>query len=415
LARLCSVKIKRYRHVEPTELFFGPGAVFLLGRNGSGKTTFLNLLAKLVSCDIGALREEGPLDIAWEMRAPARGKRREGHIALSLVVEPGVQLQEDAGKVLGHWTLDGTLTVDANESTFAYGSRKASPNFDPAPTTPSPAPAPSPLEPAFLRQLGAWFGRVGKSEMGSAEIDRRLVLSRFGDATRFDEALESFWNIIQESWVTVRKTGLGLETRRSGVPAGPTVSAGKAPRFDAVEDAQTGEWEHDFLSKTGRLLGARTIQAVARQTSESPTRWDYRGFDLAVRWPGDIVHDHRQLSFGQKRLVAFLWHAELFPKMPLFTDEFTNGLHAGWVSELVEILEGRQAFHAVQNPLLLDRTGPGGAEELPSELVFCSVSSQVGRRWQWRNPTPEEGAQIRGAWDAGFEQLSEVLLHRGLW
>ena len=80
------------------------------------------------------------------------------------------------------------------------------------------------------------------------------------------------------------------------------------------------------------------------------------------------------------------------------------------------MLGERQGIHAVQNPLLVDKVGPGTAEQVQGRFVLCTVEIVNGRRqWRWRNPTPDEAADIKSAWDAGFQQLSEILYARGYW
>jgi hypothetical protein len=88
------------------------------------------------------------------------------------------------------------------------------------------------------------------------------------------------------------------------------------------------------------------------------------------------MHHHSELSFGQKRLIALIWRMGVGVNLPLLTDEMTNGLHAGWVQAIIDHLGPRQGFHAVQNPLLLDRYGPGeGPEEIAGRFVICTVET----------------------------------------
>jgi hypothetical protein len=55
-------------------------------------------------------------------------------------------------------------------------------------------------------------------------------------------------------------------------------------------------------------------------------------------------------------------------------------------------------------------------EEIPGRFILCEATGgDEGRLWCWRNPTPDEARRLRCAWDAGFQQLSEVLLSEGLW
>jgi ABC-type multidrug transport system ATPase subunit len=55
MVKLKRLKMERYRNVKPgTELHFRDSLNVLLGRNGTGKTTLLNLLVQLLSWDFSA-------------------------------------------------------------------------------------------------------------------------------------------------------------------------------------------------------------------------------------------------------------------------------------------------------------------------------------------------------------------------
>src|SRR5678810_540074 len=57
--RLTRLKINRFRNVTPgTELRFDDGINVLLGRNGTGKTTLLELICALVGGDLDAYKHE---------------------------------------------------------------------------------------------------------------------------------------------------------------------------------------------------------------------------------------------------------------------------------------------------------------------------------------------------------------------
>lgn len=62
------LKVHRFRYVKPgTELCFAEHFNVLLGRNGTGKTTLLDLLSMVLRSDFSALRdEEFDIDIEYE-------------------------------------------------------------------------------------------------------------------------------------------------------------------------------------------------------------------------------------------------------------------------------------------------------------------------------------------------------------
>lgn len=453
MLRLRQVTIHRYRSVLPgTHLRFGPGFVFVLGKNGSGKTTLLDLLAKLIAGNLGPLRDEGqPLDVEWELEAdvPAgdvpgpervRGwfrftlERAESTLPVALPGQAGLT-QTLTWRLEGRFS--GWKAVEAEGEgaeaelvedpvgvplRFVYSS-EASPVYEPSmaglvkPGASSPVPfgpATSVIRTVFGELAQVIFERPDVRDWVSRVLHLDLLV--FPHLFRFDEALSTFQRITdaRAEDAVMFKVAAGGE--------GKTVAW---PRF-LPEELGT-----DIISEFARLLGrngavplkqpltelleAEAIDFIPNESERSNDSITYRGFDIHVTWPGGHRHRHDQLSFGQKRLIAFLWYAAVYHSCPLITDELSNGLHARWVSAILHRLQGQQVFAALQNPLLLDRSGPGSAEEIPGNFVLCEATVAEGRRrWRWRNPTPEEAERLRAAWDAGFQQLSEVLISQGL-
>lgn len=72
--RLKRLKINKFRNVRPTELVFDDEWNVLLGKNSTGKTTLLELIAATIRGDVGAF-EDVDLDIEAElMLGPAKVK-----------------------------------------------------------------------------------------------------------------------------------------------------------------------------------------------------------------------------------------------------------------------------------------------------------------------------------------------------
>lgn len=477
MLRLNWVHIRKFRAAESdTRLEFGPGHVFLLGRNGSGKSTLLDLLAKLASCELSSFKDERePLDLEWELERTIIGDGLDADtyvLRMRLTVEPSnvassgdvrptdTSLLPGSVEAKGNtWTLDGIVipaSGSAELSSFlnAHGDGKfelqeptplifkyrwnSAPEFEPPVGPPSRGengPVPEPFDVRFILRLGGYLlNRLGSEEYwGPNGYRQKSALLKLATALneplwRFDEALGCYGKIVdapgaEAPIATLRTTGRGFALEFVPHDAGflPIRPPGTPVTFPplAVKRSAPGEERarSRLLTQMLEAVGADEIEFRPRLLEEDARgNQTCRGFDFYLRWPGGSKHRHDQLSFGQKRLIAFLWYAAVYPEVPLITDELTNGMHASWVRLIVDMLQGRQAFHAVQNPLMLDMVGPGAEDEIPRRFVLCDAGTgQESTIWRWRNPSAHEAKRLRAAWEGGFQQLSEVLQSEGLW
>src|SRR5271170_7475620 len=67
MVRLTRLKIDRFRNVKPgTDLRFGPTFNVLLGKNATGKSTLLDLVAAVTNDDLSAYaNEDEGFDLTW--------------------------------------------------------------------------------------------------------------------------------------------------------------------------------------------------------------------------------------------------------------------------------------------------------------------------------------------------------------
>lgn len=117
------------------------------------------------------------------------------------------------------------------------------------------------------------------------------------------------------------------------------------------------------------------------------------------------------LSFGQKRLLSFLYYTTLAG--PIVADELVDGLHFDWIEACVEEVRGRQKFFASQNPLLVDHM-PGfkTRERVKSRFLRCMVE---GDEMVWTSLSDAEADDFFVAYRTGISGVSEVLRQKGLW
>lgn len=452
MLRLRQLTIRKYRDCEPCELKFGSGQVFLLGMNGGGKTTLVELLSRLASLDLGffervgddidlewstTLEKEGPSAIAftWNLsithrEVPAegpsilRGQRSSNTMDWTLSAQIEVSVEQDSVEAAPRATLSWKVSADGN------GLVKVEP----------PAPALTHESTEGWNKIGSeqvlpsMVGLLSTTPGGGLEHAGLALLAFIFHAVapttkKLDEALLSFDDLTDQS----RKEVALLRTRAAklhwSVPvrvpheAIRIVLGADAPvpiqlrTFKNLEHASPDTNLHVALrEELNRALGGDVEIVPVLESEDADGTRTYSSFTFYVTWPDGSKQRHDALSFGQKRMISALWHIACTPDRPVFTDELSNGLHAAWITRLLELLGDQQAFHATQNPLLLDLAGPGPADQLASRFVRCEVALVEGkRRWRWRNPTADEAARINAGYEAGFQHLSDILQSEGLW
>ncbi|MED5372240.1 MAG: hypothetical protein VX899_14570 [Myxococcota bacterium] len=394
MLRLKCVEIKKYQSLEPTSLEFGDGPVFLLGKNGTGKSTLLELLRRLTALDFAPFKAgREAVDVRWELVLSLRGMEQVW--SFEFFYQPGEKeswrLSAQNGQRKDTGALGWELQSRTKPTTWGW-------KLD------DTLPLPSVFDPGFFTVLTYAMGNQGES---SAALLERLV--RIVGSRPMDEALgiydavfgsNSFASVVVDKNASESSWVMPLLVLRALNEEDPALVSGEAAPL--------------WLDKAAETLEAEKIILKLRRESRSPDGGSWRGVDAEVVWPGGYAHAHTQLSFGQRRVLAFFWYMSLTDGVPVFTDELTNGLHADWVQDIVDYLDGVQAFHAVQNPLLPDFVGLAKRQDTKGSFLFCRVGMHEGRRrWTWRNPTEEEAGDVWDAWDVGIQNLSEVLRSRG--
>ena len=137
----------------------------------------------------------------------------------------------------------------------------------------------------------------------------------------------------------------------------------------------------------------------------------YQGLSFNVRHENGETTTHDVLSYGQKRLLTFLYYLAVNDYV-VIADELVNGLHHSWIRLCLDQIGTRQAFLTSQNPLLLDYLPPSSVEQAQRQYIECRSE---GDQLVWENMSKADAESVMTAWDAGIQQVSEILEIRGLW
>jgi energy-coupling factor transporter ATP-binding protein EcfA2 len=436
MVKLRWLQVNKFRTVKPgTRLTFNPGYNVLLGQNGTGKTTLLNLVAAAIASDFTSLGDV-EFDLSYELasdkatatvsvrnepRSPPFSAAWESISSEALRQHP---LTPEGG--LRAFMRSTTVHISRKEPALQLelnieGSRGIARRTD---ETASSAPVDLDLGnaerlPLWLLILTAYAQWVDATLVSSRIAPEIMELFFSGPTRRFDESLEYFNDLGQHQRKLVRSPdgqiqGIGV--------LGPNESM-----HERLSHLAHNRWGDDryvltdtdipFLKHTAQLLDFESAEAIVElkdSVREGNTEVMHLGnlrFYFSHR--GGWKISEKLLSYGQKRILAFMHYLAIVPST-VIADELVNGLHHRWIRACFEALGPRQAFLTSQNPLLLDYLSFQSPEEVRSAFVLC--------RWEkgpeqmvWENMSQEAATDFFDSYKVGFQQVGELLQSKGLW
>ncbi|MEM9453535.1 MAG: AAA family ATPase [Myxococcota bacterium] len=419
--RLIRLKINRFRNVvSGTELYFDEGVNILLGRNGTGKTTLLELIAAVVRGDLRAY-ERHEFDIEFDLLFGGLSWMVEVRSSLSNSKSP-------KGVTKPSWYYR-VRVEDAGEKIFATSVESARANGEQF----------SPFDLQFYvgGALAPSYAAERKRRIWSSISSQLIIL---GNCLRLDEGLDIFRCITGHEPLPGLGIPMLLYVPSEGLKLSPD---NKADRTKALEilshttyippsvidvaspqmDQLQGRMEIDFdaeqlefISTAIDLLRVKELRLRMRlmHSEQRGHGGAYSAFGRPAFWittHQGSTFTHERLSYGEKRLLAFLYHAAANPDI-LVADELVNGLHYEWIQACLDSIRG-QAFLTSQNPLLIDHLPFSSAAEVQRRFVLCDRDEQGN--WSWRNMSSDDADAFFRAYEVGIQHVSEILETRGLW
>ncbi len=415
MLKLRRLRVEKFRSVaKDAELLFSDGINVLLGQNGTGKTTLLELISMVVRSDFSTLAKE-EFAVEYELSV-TEGKSivvlirndrittNQDRMATTQLAAPielgGRDAFRSSAEVLGGADRRRLLRYDA-EHGLSVG--------DEPPV--GPAGIPAPVERGFI----FWF----VAQIPSFDGHFLLSLAQSGNAHRFDESLDLFRQITG----TGELEGDILIHGRPWLPnpfAPPLVPGGIVQGLIVARkpnklDYSFTQRDLDLLSTLKDMMGFSSSELRVDVTEQRPDRVQIGNLVFRFWWEDGTFITHERLSYGQKRLVAFFYYLACNPAI-VIADELVNGLHHRWITAAIEALGQRQAFLTSQNPLLLDYIPITSAEEVRRSFVLCRGEPRNGRPgWIWEDMSEDDAQELFSAYGVGVEHVSEILQSRGLW
>jgi energy-coupling factor transporter ATP-binding protein EcfA2 len=452
--RLKRLKIDKYRNVAPgTELVFNDGFNVLLGKNGTGKTTLLRLIAAVVTGTFEHLKDD-EFGLEYELTFPAlriiaaiRNEPRKERALTAPQTDNGPfgtsPLQSEPT-----WSCKITIVLGegssaANLCTISADPLSANLRFDGQDHkigVQSPF-EPNPLYIALNRLLGIISNAANAPNDMTREtrlsVGQRLwfaatlleTVTRNGG--RFDEALgaldaitgvSSYDNAGDIDWAClgVLEDGRLNTTFSKFIPIHLYAAVSTKTRGDlAAGNLQIEHGSLQFLQKTVSILGVKSITLVVplniKTTLEGHNVFLYKNFEFLVTLADGTIISHKHLSYGQKRLLSFLYYAACNPDI-VIADELVNGLHYEWIGTCLKEIQDRQSFLTSQNPVLLDMLPFESAEEVKRSFILCSHEARDDRgQMVWKTMSDESADMFYRAYETQALQVSEILRVNDLW
>jgi energy-coupling factor transporter ATP-binding protein EcfA2 len=416
--KLTRLQVHQYRAVPPgTELVFGPSLTLLLGQNGTGRTTLLELISTVLVSDFsGLLHEAFSLEYGLtmpglELHIVARNTRPDtapqapaalvplhaprASRALEPLLEATLRLEAPGCWLRMRATAAGLFCEVDGQSAYARTMDW------------------SPLDRSvwtLLFMTAQYLERELKERL--KEFLRRTFLLA---PWRFDEALGTFGRIGDSRFALEMRNDevfpLGLMALPTWMPGWLRGHVERGPLADALE-LRHDELAQSFLAKfvalAGFTSGQLRVEVLDKRSYENGGRVGFGQFTFHFTRPDGTSLTQDALGYGQKRLLAFLYYLDVHEDF-VIADELPNGLHPRWAEACLQELGPRQSFLTSQNPLLPGHVAFGSAEELHASLVLC----RTGLRWE--NPSRALAGQLFAASQQGTRPVGELLREFGLW
>lgn len=420
MLKLRRLKVEKFRSLaKATELSFSDGINLVLGQNGTGKTTLLELISMVVRSDFSGLVNE-ELAVEYEIGTTTEP----GSLIVVLRNERAEATHLSMPFELGAQDLGARDIYRPTAEVLNGGDRRVLAHFDPERGLVlgeeqifGPIPSRSMLTPAFIALL---IGAVG-----SLEPRAKLNPLRARAAHRFDESLDLHRRITS----TVETVGAIFVDPQRRARANSLdwllLPNDLVKQISSVFDPRQADYSFadkalPFLAALNELMGFASSDLRVDVTSrgrndQGAESIGLRNLLFRFRWQDGTLITHDRLSYGQKRLLTFFYYLASNPDI-VIADELVNGLHHRWITASIEAMGERQAFLTSQNPLLFDYVPIPSADEVQKSFVLCRGEPREGSpAWIWENMSREDARELYSAYEVGVEHVSEILQSRGLW
>ena len=434
--RLTRLKIIRHRWCAPTELILGAKRQLVLGKNGTGKTRLLELIARVCAGDLPWLMAE-PIEFEADWSVDETSPHFEGavkgilRLTFSCVHRPMQRSHIDT-PMIDHARLpvpvvQFRLSFDADSESVLRGIEWRCSDGKVADSNGlggllDVTQYANIWNNTFERSFHLMLDQTVEDDRGGL-LHYYSFLGVFG-CRRFDEALGEYNKLMSHDVVASN------QSRGDGVSRPYVVWGGDGDLLFAgsVPAQLLGEGELAipakgvaFLKSVERILTYVPLDVrfrFARTSGEGRKLFNYDAPRIYLRLPndGDTITDN-DLSFGETRALSFLAHlSDSASRHIIIADELMNGLHHSLGVALLDEIGDRQAFLATHEPVLMDEVDFESADELRRSLLLCRRNPDPkGPPFVWTQLSPEEAAEVFPYYPKSLMHGSQILKHWELW
>ncbi|WP_426754615.1 AAA family ATPase [Myxococcus sp. Y35] len=430
--KLTRLEVHHYRNVVPgTSLVFSPSYNLVLGENGTGRTTLLELISTVLGSDFSGLIHE-PFALEYDLAFPGmklhvfvRNERNAPPPDPDAPVRKGAELMPLRTPVTAESALHPRIEVDVqfHSPSARLVMRADAEGID----------CKVDGEAVWSRSMhwslldrSVWtllFMTAQYIDAGMKDRLKDLLRRTFLLAPqRFDEALGMFERIGAIRYAMEVRDGevfpLGLMALPTWMPGWLRERVEEAPPADVLElthDARESSFLARFVALADFEAGRFRVEVLEKRPFENGGRVGFGGFGFQFRRRDGREVTHEALGFGQKRLLSLLYYLDVNEDFAI-ADELANGLHPRWVEAAMRELGARQVFLASQSPLPFEHILFSSAEALRASLLLCGNTREDGpERIAWRNPTHEAAGRLFDAHGLGAHPLAELLRQHLFW
>lgn len=416
MLKLKRLHIRQFRRLAPnTELVFNDGFNVLLGRNGAGKTSLLELIVAVLRADLSAYEHE-TFDLEWEYAIEGGGLE----VAVRNAPKPEPHQTDRRRKKISNWHIQ--LGFSVNQRRLTYSASSSGPVE--ISVTKLPRRRFDVFVSGFVHEIVGYLCTT-KPERDWLWMELAAIES---GVFRYDEVLGCYHVL-----TTGEAGGSGTAVPACEVEREDDVAVMVGwsylpfeivSRIGGKENAEI--WQPHFssdewpiLQEMAVALNAKTVQFEGRLQETVPSTDSeistYRGFTIQVTFHDGRTVSAPLLSFGQKRLLSFLYHVAS-NKHFVIADEMVNGLHWEWIETCLRAIGDRQAFLTSQNPLLLDALPIDSQEAAARTFIHCrSHLDDHTTTWHWHNLSERDARELWEAYSVGIQSIGEILRSRGMW